>query len=797
MTDIVQFGKQSTESYNTITNIALENINNSANDLTSVRKDVIVQNDKNGNQKVSIINAFEEGLSNQYIKSSSSLSMNQVISSYTKEILHRFGDSENPNSLHNLYGEVTEALKSNWENSAIGHNNVVQKLNKFTKKFNELDSFLKEKSAEVDDKIAKEIVEVNQLLSSIDTYTKLLKDNNNNKSGEKYASAQNNIVKLIENLGKKFEINSNALSDGSYEVHLCTDSEINKLIGNITRQEFSYKSLTIDQIKKGDLFNPIKLQNFGYNDGQYNLNINAIDLTNSESGHHKIKGGSMGGLLKVRDEIIKDTSNALNELASEFMEFFNSIHRDLTPYPSHSDLTGDNKLKLDTALGSSGKVKIGVLDKMGKPISINGSVIAPLDLDMSELARLHSDSGSPNVQTVLTKINDYFSIENRRVEISNLNDLKLISKSKGFDPNGVNFGVELTSANDDYTHFKINALRITDGNNNEIQITSSAIGKLIKIPGGTKQEIFSELDFNFTPKTSNAGNTLLGSPHYPYKVEIDVMVQSQNDINPTYSKVSYEIQDTHSYANSANGILGKSFSANNISNSGFGDSINFGEIKNGVNILEAKLIDDNKEQISDSNAIGSLKIASFKDQYRIAIIEDNKEFDILLHNSSKKIKGSFNAILGLNNFLYMNKSQTNNYNAARAIAIKPEIIKNPKLFSYTESTPINNESHNYEISLENKKIYNLWSTNGKDFHDSIVKIIVDRSQVHTNWDTNRRMDEGIVDETIATLHDIRSTDAKTEEMLVMQSMIQHFSNIRILNMIQQNNMNLIQQLGRP
>jgi hypothetical protein len=275
------------------------------------------------------------------------------------------------------------------------------------------------------------------------------------------------------------------------------------------------------------------------------------------------------------------------------------------------------------------------------------------------------------------------------------------------------------------------------------------------------------------------------------------MVQSQNDINPTYSKVSYELQDIHSYANSANGILGKSFSANNISNSGFGNSINFGEIKNGVNILEAKLIDDNKGQVSDNDTLGSLRLSSFNDQYRIAIIEDNKGFDILLHNSSKKIKGSFNAIFGLNNFLYMNKSPTNNYNAARAIAIKPEIIKNPKLFSYTEANLINNESHNYEISLENKKIYNLWSTNGKGFHDSIIKIIVDRSQVHTNWDTSRRMDEGIVDETISTLHDIRSTDAKTEEMLMMQSMIQHFSNIRIFSMIQQNNMNLIQQLGRP
>jgi flagellar hook-associated protein 1 FlgK len=106
-----------------------------------------------------------------------------------------------------------------------------------------------------------------------------------------------------------------------------------------------------------------------------NGNFDAIDLGGYDL-TEDITGGTIGSLIKLRDETLPAMQEELDELATNLMDEINAIHNQGTAYPAPNALTGTTEVVASDALSAAGTVRIGVTDD-------SGTVISFTDLDLS------------------------------------------------------------------------------------------------------------------------------------------------------------------------------------------------------------------------------------------------------------------------------------------------------------------------------------------------------------------------------------------------------------------------------
>lgn len=104
-----------------------------------------------------------------------------------------------------------------------------------------------------------------------------------------------------------------------------------------------------------------------------------------------ISGGQLGGLLRVRDEILVDLQAEIDRLAEVMRDQINALHNEGSAYPPPTALTGTRSVSTSDAPSMSGNFRVTVTDA-------DGVVLETVDIDLGALA-------PPNIGQLVTQIN--------------------------------------------------------------------------------------------------------------------------------------------------------------------------------------------------------------------------------------------------------------------------------------------------------------------------------------------------------------------------------------------------------
>lgn len=120
------------------------------------------------------------------------------------------------------------------------------------------------------------------------------------------------------------------------------------------------------------------------------------DITvNGKAVTGSITGGTLGGLIELRDETLPDIQDQLDNLAVTLMDSVNAITNQGTAYPGVSDLTSSHDVAATDALSGTGTVRLIATDDSGNAVEI-------VDIDLSTVSTVQDLADAINASGNLT-----------------------------------------------------------------------------------------------------------------------------------------------------------------------------------------------------------------------------------------------------------------------------------------------------------------------------------------------------------------------------------------------------------
>ncbi len=182
-----------------------------------------------------------------------------------------------------------------------------------------------------------------------------------------------------------------------------------------------------------------------------------------------IEDGRLKGLMDLRDTVIPEILDQLDEIADHLRDTFNAIHNDGSSYPGTNVLTGTREVSSVTTSEWTGNVQIAVLDEDGQPVNSaydTGEAdtgYRPFNLDLSFLDS-GAGAGQPTVQTIIDEINNYFYPPPVKSQVGNLANIQLVSDTTSLPqaPATFSFDFDLENIDTFLSDFYVTDIQVFD-----------------------------------------------------------------------------------------------------------------------------------------------------------------------------------------------------------------------------------------------------------------------------------------------------------------------------------------------
>ena len=228
--------------------------------------------------------------------------------------------------------------------SQIGVLNALQGL---AGSISSLSASLTSLQGQTDSQIASSIGSVNNLLSQIYTLNSQIKTAN--AAGDTASALLDQRDLALQNLSQLVDVRTATQPDGRTTV--MTQDGVS-LVGD------TYAQLSYSPSGTSGSYQPITLQNINPSTGQ--------PIGQSQSLDSHLTGGSLKGLIDMRDGALTDLQNELGAFAQGVAVAFNAQHNANSAYPPPTSLDGRNTGLLSTdSLGFTGATTIAITDSSG------------------------------------------------------------------------------------------------------------------------------------------------------------------------------------------------------------------------------------------------------------------------------------------------------------------------------------------------------------------------------------------------------------------------------------------------
>jgi flagellar hook-associated protein FlgK len=207
-----------------------------------------------------------------------------------------------------------------------------------------------------------------------------------------------------------------------------------------------------------------------------------------------LNDGQFLGLKQLRDKIMPDIIEQLDNLAAMMRDTFNALHNDGSSFPGTSELSGTRSVLASDRSDWSGSVRIAVLDGQGRPVlSPYGDEaytgIRPLTMDLTKL-NSGFGNGQPTMQTIVDEINNHFFPPPVKAKLGNLNNIQLVSNTNTLPdiPPRLTFDFDLDNISATSSEFFVTGIRVLDD-------TATNITNVV---GSTRPQISLDLGTEYT-----------------------------------------------------------------------------------------------------------------------------------------------------------------------------------------------------------------------------------------------------------------------------------------------------------
>lgn len=300
----------------------------------------------------------DEGLLKSFLTSNSLTSSLTTQYDYLSRLDNLMGTTADGNSLASTVGNLQSAFETFSTNvsSAASRYSLLTNAQSLTNKLNYLSTNIQTLRGDADMEINESVSKINSLLKSIDELnTDIVKYTVLNRDG--VANLKDQRDEALRELSTHLDITYYTRDTGAVVIQstsgvMLLDNEVHELSHSALAQvgpDNSYDSGNIQGI---------------YVDGK--------DVTT------KLKGGTIGGLIEIRDKTLPSLQSQLDELSYVLYNQINAIHNQGTAYPNTpSEMTGTSTFIADKTSGQytqnikidSGDVRFVIFDEEGNQVA--------------------------------------------------------------------------------------------------------------------------------------------------------------------------------------------------------------------------------------------------------------------------------------------------------------------------------------------------------------------------------------------------------------------------------------------
>ncbi|WFU83167.1 flagellar hook-associated protein FlgK [Bradyrhizobium sp. CIAT3101] len=262
-------------------------------------------------------------------------------------------------SLANSIASLESALSSlaSTPSSASLQSNVISALDDVTSQLRETSSGIQKLRSNADQDISSSIDDVNTDLQNIADLNAEIKQTA--ATGQSTADLEDQRNAALQDVASKMNVSYYTASNGDLQIYTTTgqalvDSSAHKISYTAAANVSSSTTYTAGSSSSG--FSAIT--------------VNGVDITS------QITGGSIGGLITLRDKTLPAAQSQLDQLATQLASAVNTVSNSASSVPAPTSLTGTTSVTSATTLSATGTVRLAVTDQSGNLVSYS-------DLDLS------------------------------------------------------------------------------------------------------------------------------------------------------------------------------------------------------------------------------------------------------------------------------------------------------------------------------------------------------------------------------------------------------------------------------
>ncbi|MDF3047083.1 MAG: flagellar hook-associated protein FlgK [Candidatus Midichloriaceae bacterium] len=614
-------------------------------------------------------------------------SYDQTINDYFTQVSTEFGDPSDVRSINNKISTLFSSLEDFSRNPASASNKskIVEDFYGLASSISMIANSLESLRLDVDVTIYNEITKLNNLLESAYNLSHTIQ--NLPQGSIERVDAEVSFIGFLEDISEYFDLY--IYKDNMNRVNVLTKQGDN-LIGD-AQYFFKYTPQSnIDAFVKNVPMNSIYLNALDASGYDINLNKPIIPANISSEMPNKYTSGKIGALLALRDTLVPQALNQLDNLAKNIKDSFNQAHNNGCGFPPPTILTSTNLMQYDSILGFTGKTRIAVVDDNGEPIPN----VPALTLDLGALDT-GNGAGKANLEGLIQEIKYHFGqklVNDKSIQLGNLKDIRLASLSTNIAPSS-SLVLDLELENYSPVNSTVQILSVTATDSLATNVLGSFNNTAFTSTSGTTQ------------RTESTGPSItLNLPaaiNYPITVDVQVNV---NNGASNIATLRYVINSPSS--DPINGYMNQRFAVNSKPNPADPGTIVSPTIP--LPILTAQMVDETGKIIPISaGASGLLQIEGLNSGYHIAI--DNLDSNNIGDLSSNLLGTNlnFSQHLGLNDIFVRTDTPANWHdlkNSAMYLDIRNDIKNNVNTVAHSKITSVVNylsptqNTYQYQVS---------------------------------------------------------------------------------------------------
>jgi flagellar hook-associated protein FlgK len=429
-----------------------------------------------GVQIEEVVRRVDEYLNNAMRNQSASLGQTSLTNDYSTRIQLLLGQPGSNNSIDsyvNTFFNNMRSLAQTPDDTTLQRTAVNSGVS-LANQIQNLATALRDLQFQADQDIASSVTDINQKLTEIHQLNVNIV--NARSLGRGTADLEDQRDVLIRGVSEYVSISTFERDTGA--INIVTTTGISLLDDN--QYQLTYTpAVSPETFSNGSSISALAVNRLNENG---DFDGNSIDLVTGGSASNVTSFVSLGkleALVRMRDQDVPDIIEGLDMMASTLRDQVNTIHNMGSGFPGANGFTGSRLVGASDFSLWSGEVRIAVLGQDGQPLTSpypDETGFMPLTIDMEKLVGA-GGVGYPSTQDIINEINQYYGVQQRKVEVGNLNNIRLVSDVASLpgNPPQFTFDFDLNNISGSSAKFYVTDVDMLDDTSTSLGTETSTI----------------------------------------------------------------------------------------------------------------------------------------------------------------------------------------------------------------------------------------------------------------------------------------------------------------------------------